>query len=594
MHFEPVAGAEISEVEPPAVPGPTPTRSRRRAYTAVGLAIVLLVTVAGAWVVANTLTNTNGAGAAAAGYAYLPDTVSLALEARLDLPADQKQQLATFLARFPDFKDASSVESKLMDWADDAVKNATDDRADYKNDVQSFFAGWAVIGIIPVEQPATQPGDYSFSLPYKPLAAIGSTDKTAAEAAMLKLRSPSLTWTSTTADEITTWTGKPKESSYFGPTFGNEAYAVTDDAVLVGNTADDIKLALDTHASPKGSLLTKPSFAADIARAPGGRLGLVWTEPKGLPALTGMSMNMPGATPAPACANAPPQPDSEIAVLYMRDGRAMVDASATLPAGAPKPNVHRSTLDTHLPADTFLYAESRDVGKTIHDQLACLRDNPSYQYLLTEIEDSVGDIDKLVAWADDAAIGLRYDGTTVTGGVVVGVNDAVKAGEAMGQLRAALEAYGKQAGSVDVSEEDYDGAHVVNFNFHLQGNSLPAPMPATSLSYAIKDDLLVFGIDATFAKAVLDTQAGASLATSPGYSRAIDYLNGRSNAGAVYVDIPRAVELVDKMSKSELGASNGFKEVKKYLDPLDDAAFVVLSDGNVQTVRFALNTRELP
>jgi hypothetical protein len=247
-----------------------------------------------------------------------------------------------------------------------------------------------------------------------------------------------------------------------------------------------------------------------------------------------------------------------------------------------------------MPPDTFVYAEARDVGAMVRQQLACLRDNPIYEELIPELEGSMGKIDDLVAWADDAAIGLRYDGTSVTGGIVVNVNDPIKAGEAMGQLRAALEALGKQSGKVTVTEESYHDAHLVSFDFNLRGtNALPAPLPHTSISYALSNDLLILGVDASFAKAVLDTDAAASLATNTSYSRALDFVAGRSNAGAFFVDIPQAVKVLDKLYASNEYAGQQFADVRKYIDPFDEGIGVVLSDGNVQTVRFMLNTRDV-
>jgi len=194
----------------------------------------------------------------------------------------------------------------------------------------------------------------------------------------------------------------------------------------------------------------------------------------------------------------------------------------------------------------------------------------------------------------DAVLAKAQDSATAALAEVRRSVAALRAERPRPPLRAALEALGKQSGSVDVTEEDYKGAHLVTFVFDLEHESkLPAPLPATSLSYAIKDDLLVIGVDASFTKTVLDTDAGNSLATASTYSRALDFVSGRNNAGAVFVDLPVAGTVLDKVYASDEYAGKQFTDVRKYIDPLDDAAVVVLYDGGIQTVRFMLNTRDL-
>jgi hypothetical protein len=558
---------------------------RRWALAVAGLVVVLLATVGGAWVLSNTLTGAPAsAGAAAAGYAYLPTSTSVVAELRLDLPAGQQEQLALFLSRFPGFVGAGQLETKLADWADQLVKAATGDRADYRTDLQAFFAGWALVAV-------TASGSLDAAMP-PILGVAGITDQAAAETAMLKLRSPDLSWSAQDVGGVQVWVGSPQATALM-PSPSGEAYALTDDVLLVAPSADVISAALATHAAVGSSLLDQPAFSADLARAPAGRLALLWADTHQLSALTTGGGLMP--TPGPACAGLTTVPESVLATLYVRDGRALVDITTRLPAGAAPPELSTSSLDDHLPADTFFYAESRAVGSRFTALLDCLRGEPGLADPLAQLEQSMGTLDDLLGWAGDAAVGLRYDGNVVSGGFVVQVNDQARAGEALGELRAALTALGNQAGSVTVNEATYDGARLVEFDFSpLSASAWPAPLPATSLAYALKDNLLVIGVDASFARAVLDTTAANSLASTASYGRALDFSGGRLNAGVAYLDTPAALAVLDRFDQSMPNANGGFADVRDQLAPLDDALVVVLGDNQTRSVRFVLDTRQAP
>ena len=74
-----------------------------------------MIVVTGTAVIVNLA---GGRPTASSAMGYMPTTATSYVEVRLDLPGDQRQKLAAFLANFPGFKDQSQVEPKLNDVLD--------------------------------------------------------------------------------------------------------------------------------------------------------------------------------------------------------------------------------------------------------------------------------------------------------------------------------------------------------------------------------------------------------------------------------------------------------------------------------------------
>jgi len=586
----------------------TPSLPRWVRVLAVAVAGVIGVSgvAAGAALVYGLLTGQVHDGARA-GYAYLPATTTVVVEARLDLPAGQNEQLAMFLTRFPGFDDAAQVEERLNELLNDAVREGTDGRANFVDDVQPWLVGWVVIGTSQ-NLGSVLPGLGGSS----GLAVAGLSDRAAAEEAMLDLRSTDMEWTANDEGGTVIWTGRPE---WYGEwpsvdvdempwldelaDFGGQAYAVTDDALLFANRADDIRFALAVRAGESSSLLTSNRFNDALRRAPAGRLGMVWADVEGMGIATLLD-RLTGDSPfgeilGPACGEpSDALPRDVLATLQLRDGRAIVDVNLTLPETPPVGSVRESDLAARVPADAFFYAEAHDVGVAVSEALACLRSMGDDGGLLEDIEETTGQLDDLLGWATDVGLALRFDGTRVSAGVVARVDDQVRAAEALGQLRAFLTAGAGALGGVTVAEEDYRGVRLVTFAFSDTDAGMPAPAPAPTLAYALAGDLLVIGVDAGFTRAVLDTEGGSGLAATERFSRAIDIADGRRNRGLVYVDVPTALEFYEALDRLMPGRSRDTAEFDEYMAALSDVIIVSGGEGSNSTLRIVLNTREQP
>ncbi|HEY7600691.1 MAG TPA: hypothetical protein VH741_12250 [Candidatus Limnocylindrales bacterium] len=549
-------------------PWPAPRRWRSWLPLAVvgALAVVALIAVVVfSGLLGGAPTATRG------GYAYVPDSVVAVGELRLDMPSGQDTQLVTLMRRLPTFSGQNDAQLllRINDLIDEAVQTASGGRGSYDADVAPWFESWLVVAgtAEPPNPPGPTPLNYL-------LAVLGSSDRAAAESALGRLR-PEGEWSSEDVGGVTVWS---RASAFEGDL---DAYAVTDDAVLISRSAADIRTALDVHAGTQPSLLDRPAFSEQLDAMPLGRLAAFWVDSASLAELgEDLAGALPTTVPLPSCAIAA-QPTSVAGVLYLRDGNFVAELSTRLPADAPTPAPNRDTgLDSHLPADAFFVATAHDLGSAIGKGIDCLRDVPEMADSLAEIERQVGSLDDMTGWLGDTALAGRYDGTRATLGVVARVTDQTRAAEQMGALRTALMGMG---GGVSISEADYNGTRVVTIDL---GQASAAPAPAMEIAYAFSGDLLVIGFDSSFTRAVLDATEATSLRSNAVYRRSVERAGGYSNAGLLWLDIAPAVELwVQAMPPGDMP-----DDVGEYLEALESVTVLGSANGSATTVRLVLST----
>ena len=118
---------------------PTTTTARRGSRTRWALAALVVALVVGASaVVALALTSTSKTSMV---LGYAPADAVAYAEARLDLPGDQRQQVAAFLSHFPGFADQAALPTKINETLDQLVSRATDGKQTYTKDIEPWFSG---------------------------------------------------------------------------------------------------------------------------------------------------------------------------------------------------------------------------------------------------------------------------------------------------------------------------------------------------------------------------------------------------------------------------------------------------------------------
>ncbi len=137
---------QVARVEGVSVPLIQPVKTPRggRARWAIALVATLVVVL-----VAGGLVAFAGAGAASVGPAYAPSDALLYMDIRGDLPGDQRQQLATFMAHFPGFADPSSLQTKLDQALDKLVSKATNGTFTYSGNIEPWFGGQVAVAVGP-------------------------------------------------------------------------------------------------------------------------------------------------------------------------------------------------------------------------------------------------------------------------------------------------------------------------------------------------------------------------------------------------------------------------------------------------------------
>ena len=129
------------------MPDPLPVRpaaNRRprlwRSVVAFLVSVSLLLAMTGVAVFAQT--------GATGGPAFVPATAVGYGELRLDLPGDQHDQLAAFMAHFPGFADPSSFDTKLSQLLDQALSSATGGSATWSGNIQTWSNGQVGLGVL--------------------------------------------------------------------------------------------------------------------------------------------------------------------------------------------------------------------------------------------------------------------------------------------------------------------------------------------------------------------------------------------------------------------------------------------------------------
>src|SRR4051794_2200482 len=125
-------------------------RQSRARWVVAALVVALVVGASAA--VALALTSTSKTSMV---LGYAPSDAVAYAEARLDLPGDQRQQVAAFLSHFPGFADQAALPTKINETLDQLVEKATDGKQTYTKDIEPWFSGQVayVAGPLPASLP---------------------------------------------------------------------------------------------------------------------------------------------------------------------------------------------------------------------------------------------------------------------------------------------------------------------------------------------------------------------------------------------------------------------------------------------------------
>jgi Protein of unknown function (DUF3352) len=567
--IEPVEPASRPAPTSPAVP-PSPRRPSRLRW-AVAIAVVALV-VAVSGVAAVLLT---GGAPTAKVLGWVPADSVVYGEVRLDLPGDQRANLAEFLSHFPGFDDQAAIDVKLNETLDQFLTSATNGDQSYTADIAPWFDGELGFTMGTLPDMSTMEDPTAVSVP-EAVFLLSIKDAALAQAWFDGVTADA---SPTTEDyNGTRLTLLASETKGVDATM---AYGITDEVAVLGEVGA-VKEALDTGGN--GGIAGDPEFAAALDSASGDHVGFVYYD---MARYWDWAMSLQVEVAAVPLGDIARELLPAWGAMWLRvEGDALrVEVTSAAPERRLGATENRaSTLIEHVPATAILYAETHDYGQSLRDMVALYEDFPIPEESLGMLEQAVGlfgGFDGIVGWIGD--VGFVVNGTDggVEGGMVVQSTDATRAENLFLTLRSMLALGGASAG-MTVSDEEHGEATIVTVDFGDIGTLMEMggedPELAeifggadahVQLSWTVTDDLVVVGLGPDFVKHVLDTESSTSLAQDDQFEALLSR-TGRENAGLWFADIAAFRGLFERLATEDPEAFAEYeREVQPFFEPFD-------------------------
>lgn len=547
---------QVARVEGVSVPLIQPTRTSRggRARWAVALVATLVVVL-----VAGGLVALAGAGATSVGPAYAPRDALLYVDIRGDLPGDQRQQLATFMAHFPGFADPSSLQTKLNQALDKLVSKATNGTYSYTGNIEPWFGGQVAVAVGPSDSVVliVSVSD-SAGLPTK-------LDQTSQQLA--KQLGGTVAIADHDGTSVYTISGATGVSGLSAVSF-----AITTDAIVVAKDAATVDAALDRKAGKSPNLAGASAFHDAISRLDADRSGTFYLDGAAAETLLKSSSASSTCGSATTLAGLPTTMAGE---LRLQDGNLIVRDHATMPAASASPvAAATSDLASHVPAGALVYAETHGFGDLWRTEATALIQNPCFASVagqLSTIEGLLGTkVPDAFGWVKDAGVVVTAPGGAPQGGLVATTSDAAAGQARLTQVLTLLQlAKGQGGPTITTSAAPYAGTTIQSVTVDL-GTTLGtgAGPSSVTLAYAFKGELFVVGVGDAFVKTVLDTTSATSLASDGRYSAALATAGGPTDSSVVYADLTAIRGLVEAQLPASAKASYS-SDVQPYVIPFD-------------------------
>lgn len=505
---------------------------------------------------------------------YVPNDSIMYGEIRMDLPGDQRANLAGFLSKFPGFADQSTIETKIDEVLDRLVGGATDGDQAYSSDLKPWFGGELAFSVGALPDPSTFQA-----------APEGSGMDAARYLALVSVKDPAIakTW----FDEAVAGTGASStHETYAGADLsvveGKGAWAILDGKVAVIGDLASVKAAVDTKGA--GSFASTPDLKTALAATSGDHVGFIYLAVR---PLVEWSSQVGGATVLgvqPGGAMAGLVPDWAAFALRVEGDGLVMESLAPQTGATAAGEARASKVAEHVPAGAIALSISNDYGKGILAMLDTYRADPSLKSTVETIDQALGVLggaDAAAGWIGDLGIAVVKTDAGVDGGIVIVPTDSAAATRLFTSLRTMVALGGSTAG-IDVRDEPYAGTTITIIDLGDLG-SLAAlggvspdmlgtgglPTGHIELAYAVTDQVVVIGAGPGFVKHVLDTTADTSIASNDRYKALVGRAGQGSGSG--FLDITAIRELIEPILASVGGADLADYEtnVKPFLVPLD-------------------------
>jgi hypothetical protein len=582
-----------------AVPEPEPSRSSpaarlgRLQLAAIGAVVVLAAGIG--LVLGLTILSGRGQSALGTSASYVPADAVVYMEARLDLPAGQRESLLAILERFPGVNADEVLGAAMADTLDEALASMRVP-ATYSTDIAPWFDGRVALSLL----------DYPLNMdpmsPQLPTMAflVGVRDSAAAGSLADTLRSEmeavGATFTSSDHGGTAVWTLDVATTQQMLPGAGF-AYALTDDQLLLANGRETVERLLDVRGGA-GDSLEERAELRDLA----GHLPAEWAG-----IMTADIGAMLESTRAQLEATSPELADALEAYLQdvptfvattvgFEDDAVRFDAVTGLPGGDLAPSNGQRALAGSVPSDAIFFSDGGNVGPGlvhaitgIRTTIAAVPGAESGTAQLEQVEAALGaNLEEFVSWIGSGAMAAGWDGEQAWFGLVLEAADADAAAQRLGQLRALVELAALDPSTeVHVSTETVEGVEVTSISVATPAMTAGPPISELVVQYALDGDTAVIGLGDRFVGRALGIAPGGSLAESDRFQGAIERFGGDDNAGALFLDLVALREAVEGAVPQE-SLSGYDSEVRPNLLPLDYLAGVNRVEGDALVSRYGL------
>jgi hypothetical protein len=509
------------------------------------------------------------------GPTFLPATAIAYGEIRLDLPGEQRDQLAEFMSHFPGFADPATFDTKLDELLNTALSSASGGAATWTGNIEPWSDGQFALGVLTV--PTTAQMSTEGETPSL-VAALGVKDRTALEAQIATLL-----------------TAEPISTQLYGDTTittrGDTSYAVTDEYLLVSPSAEDLKVSLDVLAGTLPSLAESAEFQAAMAGTPADHLAEVYLSVASFkPLLVEQLAAQDGGAMLVGLLDSLPNWVS--AYAQVAGDHVTVAGSTQFPSADLVPAVRATDIAAHFPAGSLLFVEVHDVGRTIDMLLAQIKEqlaaDPDTAQVVAGFEQQLGTtMDKFLDVVDDAGFGVSFDAQQLSGGIVATLSDEpLAARRIQGILGLLAIASGAADAPFSVSTEDVNGVRVTTITLQGAAAAEFATMPIEpKFSVAVTGGHLYLGLG-DFAATAVAQDPQTSLATDPRYVTAITEA-GTPNAGVVWLDLAAVVTLAEGMGMMA-NTPDYTTEIKPFADALDTFVAAATVEGDITSLKALL------
>jgi hypothetical protein len=587
----------IDQVRPePGGPKPSPALGR---WQIAVIAVVALLAAGIGLVLGLTVLPSRSSGALGTSASYVPAEAVVYMEARLDLPAGQRESLRTILERFPGIDADDVLTDALADTLDDAMSGGGLP-IDYSGDIAPWFDGRVAVALLdyPLSMDAASP----VVLP-SAAALVGVRDVAAADAFTntlreeLQAKSAGATFTSSDHAGVTIWT-LDVDSPVAGQGF---AYALSGDQLLMANGLATIETLLDVHGGD-ASLAQRDELRDLAVHLPAEWVGVATIDVAAM--LDQVRTGVESADPAlreVMDAYLDAVPSFAVSSIGFEDDAVRIDGVSTLPGGDVAPSSGRRELAASVPGDAIFFADGPNVGPGLTQSITGLRaalaasaGSETVMEGLRQAEAALGaDLEEFVSWIGGGAMAAGWDGEQAYAGLVLEAADSAAAAQRLAQLRALVELAAMDPSTqVEVSTESVGGVEVTTISAST-ASMMPGDVPVSEVvvQYALDGETAIIGFGDRFVGRVVGIEAGQSLADTDRYGAAIERFGGDDNAGAFFLDLVALREALETAFGSLDTTGMYEAEVKPNVEPLDYFAGVTRVEGDAVVSRYGLVLR---